>query len=88
MRQSLVQAGTLVDPPDCPEIAVVQAACRFFIPLRPGDTARTHLMMKSCSQKKKTKLGEGYFITTDRPLYNQRDELVRMQEFTVFHYRI
>jgi acyl dehydratase len=88
LRQSLVQGGTLVNPPDCPEIAVVKAACLFFVPVRPGDTLRGELRMKTCSQKKKTKLGEGYFITTERLFYNQRDELVRTQEFTVFHYRV
>jgi acyl dehydratase len=88
LRQSLVQGSTLVDPPDCPEIAVVQAVCRFFLPLRPGDTLRGELRLKNCSQKKKTKLGEGYFITTERSFTNQRNELVRTQEFTVFHYRV
>jgi acyl dehydratase len=88
LRQSLVQGSTLIDPPDCSEIAVVQAVCRFFIPLRPGDTARSELSMKNCSQKKKTRLGEGYFVTTERRFHNQRDELVRTQEFTVFHYRV
>ena len=86
LRQSLVQAGTLVNPPDCPEIAVTRAASRFFVPLRPGDTARSELRMRNCSQKKTTKLGDGYFITTERLFYNQRDELLRTQAFTVFHY--
>ena len=88
LRQSLVQAGTLVDPPDCPEIAVVQATTRFFTAMRPGDTARSELRMKNCSQKKSTRLGHGYFITTERLFYNQRDELVRTQEFVVFHYKV
>jgi hypothetical protein len=88
LRQSLVQGSTLVDPRNCPEIAVVQAVCRFFNPLRPGDTARSELRMKSCSQKKRTKLGEGYFVTTERLFYNQRNDMVRTQEFTVFHYRV
>jgi acyl dehydratase len=88
LRQSLVQGGTLVNPPDCPEIAVVQTASRFFVPLRPGDTARGELRMKHCTQKKKTKLGEGYFVTTERLFYNQRDELVRAHEFTVLHYQV
>jgi acyl dehydratase len=87
LRQSLVQANTLVNPPDCPEIAVVQADCRFFIALRPGDTARSVLQMKACTPRKKTRLGEGYFITTERLFYNQRDDLIRTQEFTVFHYQ-
>ena len=88
LRQSLIQGSTLIDPPDCPEIAVVQAVCRFFIPLRPGDTARGELRLKHCTQKKKTRLGEGYFITTERLFHNQHDELLRTQEFTVFHYHV
>jgi acyl dehydratase len=88
LRQSLVQGSTLIEPPDCPEIAVVQAASRFFVPLRPGDTVRSELRMKHCSRQKTTRLGTGYFVTTDRLFYNQKDELVRTQEFTVFHYRV
>ncbi len=88
LRQAWAEGGTLVIPPGCDEIAVVQATCRFFIPMRPGDTGHTELRMKNCSQRKKTKLGEGYFITTERLLYNQRNEPVRSQEFTVFHYHV
>ncbi|MBS0640948.1 MAG: MaoC family dehydratase N-terminal domain-containing protein [Proteobacteria bacterium] len=88
LRQSLVQGGTLVNPPDCPEIAVVQSVNRFYRPMRPGDTARVELRMKHCSAKKRTKLGEGYFVTTERHFTNQRGELIRTAEFTVFHYRV
>ena len=88
LRQSLVRGSTLVEPPDCPEIAVVQADCRFYLPLRPGDTLRSELRLADCSRRKKTRLGEGYFVTTERLFRNQRDELVRTQAFTVFHYRV
>lgn len=88
LRQSLVQASTLVTPPACPEIAVVQSVSRFFVPLRPGDTVRSDIRMTHCSPKKATKLGEGYFVTTERLFYNQREELVRTQGFTVLHYRV
>jgi hypothetical protein len=77
----------LVNPSDCPEIAVVQAVYHFFLPTKPGDTARSELRMKSCSRKKPTSLGEGYFITTERLFYKQRNELIRAQDFTIFHYR-
>ncbi len=87
LRQSLVRANTLVNPPDCPEIAVVEADCRYFLPLRLGDTARSVLQMTGCTPRKKTRLGEGYFITTERLFYNQRDDLIRTQAFTVFHYQ-
>lgn len=88
LRLSMAQGSTLVDPPDCPEIAVVQAVNRFYRPLRPGDTARFDLRMKHCGPKKRTKLGEGYFVTTKRRFTNQNDELVRTQEFTIFHYHV
>ncbi len=88
LRQSLVEAGTLVVPPQCPEIAVVQSVSRFFVPLRPGDTARSELTLKHCSARKATKLGTGYFITTERAFFNQREELVRTQQFTVLHYAV
>ncbi len=88
LRQSLVHSSTLVTPPDCPEIAVVQSASRFFVPLSPGDTMRSEVRMTHCSPKKTTKLGEGHFITTERRFYNQRSELVRTQEFTILHYRV
>ncbi len=88
LRQSLVRGGTLVAPPGCPEIAVVQSVSRYFVPLRPGDTARGELTLKHVSQKKATKLGEGYFVTTERAFYNQRNELVRTHDFTVLHYAV
>jgi acyl dehydratase len=76
-----------VEETHCPEIALPQADCRFFIPLHPGDTARSEFRMKNSSPKESTRLGEGFFITTDRLSYNQGDERVRTQEFVVFHYR-
>jgi len=88
LRQSLIASSTLVIPPGCPEIAVVQAASRYFVPLKPGDTARSEIRMKNCSARKATKLGEGYFITSERLVYNQRSELVRTFELTVLHYHV
>jgi acyl dehydratase len=67
---------------------VVQASSAHFVPMRPGDTQRTELRMKHCSQKKTTKLGEGYFVTTEQAVYNQHDELVRTFELTVLHYHV
>jgi acyl dehydratase len=77
-----------VIPPGCPEIAVVQAVSQYFVPLRPGDTARSEIRMKNCSAKKATKLGEGYFVTAERLVYNQRSELVRTFELTTLHYHV
>jgi acyl dehydratase len=88
LRKRWAETSTLVTPPGCPEIAVVRAVSRYYLPLRPGDTARGELRMIGCSQKKATKLGEGYFITTERSFYNQRDELTRVMALTVLHYRV
>ncbi len=88
LRQNLIAGGTLVSPPGCPEIAVVRNVSRFFAAMRPGDTARTEVVMTDCSPKKTTRLGEGYFITSERRIFNQRDEPIRTFEVTIFHYHV
>jgi acyl dehydratase len=88
LRQSLVTAGSLVQPPGCPEIAVVQAAQRYYVPVRPGDTLRAEVVMKGCSPRKSTKLGDGYFIASERRFFNQRNELTRTMGMNVFHYHV
>ncbi len=88
LRQSLVATGWLVQPPDCPEIAVVQAISRYYVPVRPGDTLRGEVVMKGCSPKKSTKLGDGYFVASERRFFNQRNELARTMGMNVFHYGV
>ena len=54
--------------------------------LRPGDRLRTTSELESISQRKKTGLGEGYFITWITRYYDQDDEQVGRQLFRILKF--
>ena len=86
LRKDLIDSATPFAPPGCPEIAITQARSEYFTPLRPGDTARARQELVNCSPVKRTKLGEGYFMTWMNSVYNQKEELVRTFTLTGFLY--
>ena len=88
LRQGLMAAGSPFTPPDCPEVAVTQATVESFAPLRVGDSLRTEQRLLDCSALKRTKLGEGYFLTFQNALINQRDELVKTLTMSLFYYHV
>lgn len=88
LREDIIKGGVPFPPPDCPETVVTQAAYEFYAPLRVGDTLRTEQRLLNCSPKRKTRLGEGYFVTGENTLFNQRDELVRTVSMSLFCYRV
>jgi len=88
LRQELIRGGVPFPPPDCPETVVTNAVYNFYRPLRVGDTLRTEQRLATCSQLRKTRLGEGYFTSGENLLYNQRDELVRTTTLNLFCYRM
>ncbi|MNR62613.1 hypothetical protein D3C85_1846860 [compost metagenome] len=47
---------------------------------------RTVQRMVDCGPKKKTRLGEGYFLTWLNSDYNQHDELLKTVKYTMFCY--
>ncbi len=87
LRQELIRGGVPFPPPDCPETVVTNATYNFYRPLRVGDTLRTEQRLATCSQLRKTRLGEGYFTSGENLLFNQRDELVRTVTLNLFCYR-
>lgn len=87
LRKDLIKGGIPFPPPDCPEAVVTQADFNFYTPLRVGDTLRTRQRLVSCSPQRKTRLGEGHFVTGENMLFNQRDELVRTVAMSLFCYR-
>lgn len=87
LRQELIRGGVPFPPPDCPETVVTNAVYNFYRPLRVGDTLRTEQRLATCSQLRKTRLGEGYFTSGENLLFNQRDELVRTVTLNLFCYR-
>jgi acyl dehydratase len=87
LRQELIRGGVPFPPPDCPETVVTNAVYNFYRPLRVGDTLRTDQRLATCSQLRKTRLGEGYFTAGENLLYNQNGELVRTTMLNLFCYR-
>lgn len=87
LRQQLIRGGVPFPPPDCPETVVTNAVYNFYRPLRVGDTLRTEQRLASCSQLRKTRLGEGYFCAGENLMYNQHNELVRTTTLNLFCYR-
>lgn len=87
LRQELIRGGVPFPPPDCPETVVTNAVYDFYRPLRVGDTLRTEQRLASCSQLRKTRLGEGYFAAGENQLFNQHGELVRTAILNLFCYR-
>lgn len=87
LRQELIRGGVPFPPPDCPETVVTNAVYNFYRPLRVGDTLRSEQRLASCSQLRKTRLGEGYFTAGENLLYNQHGELVRTTTLNLFCYR-
>jgi len=86
-RKSLIVAGMPFMPPGLPEVAVVRSSADYYTPLRPGDSTRTRQELLNCSPMKRTRLGEGCFVTWVNSAFNQREERVRAVTLTAFHYR-
>jgi acyl dehydratase len=87
LRTLAARAGIPFAPPDCPDVVVTQARFDFFAPLRVGDTIRSELRLTDCSARRKTRLGEGYFLTVEDAHFNQRDELVKTMTMSLFYYQ-
>ena len=73
-------------PPGCNEQVATNSVYHYLAPIRPGDLIYMTNELANCSGKKKTRLGEGYFATSLWCWYNQRDELVATNIFTLFDY--
>lgn len=86
LRENIIAGGCPFPPPNCPEAVVTQANFDFYAPVHLGDTLRTEQRLLSCSPLRKTKIGSGYFLTSENTLFNQRDELVRSVAMSLFCY--
>lgn len=87
LRKIASDKGIPFMPPDCPDVVVTQVRFQFFAPLRIGDTLRVELRVVDCSPLRKTRLGEGYFLTVEASMINQKSALVRTETMTLFYYR-
>ncbi len=73
-------------PPGCDETIATQSVYTYLAPIRPGDEIYQTAELANCSGKKRTRIGEGYFATNLFCWYNQRDELIATNIFTLFYY--
>lgn len=87
LRSNTTRKGLPFEIPGCPEVVVTQARFDLYTPLRVGDTLRSELRLVDCSPRRKTRLGEGYFVTIEDAHSNQRSELVKTVTMTLFYYQ-
>jgi len=76
------------NPPGTTETVATNAVQEYGPPLRPGDRVYTTTEVVTCSPLKQTRFGKGYFQTILTSFYNQRDELVGTNLFTLLRYGI
>ena len=88
LRKGFVQEITPFFVPGCPEVAVVQLRADYYNPLRPGDSTHSELRLLGCSPRKRTKLGEGHFLTWENSLINQDQKRVKTSTLTMFYYQV
>ena len=72
---------------DLPEAIVSGNEAAFGEPVRMGDTLTTRQIVRSVSEFKQTKLGQGRFWTIDVETYNQHGEWVGTESYTCLGYR-
>lgn len=70
-----------------PESVVAANELTLHEPVRPGDRLRTAQVLRSVSEPKRTRLGEGRFWVIDVRYRNQHDDLVGVDTYTMFAYR-
>ncbi|MFD8814497.1 bifunctional MaoC family dehydratase N-terminal/OB-fold nucleic acid binding domain-containing protein [Streptomyces sp. NPDC059627] len=76
---------TLLDEAGCTSIVATDCEQEYLRPLRPGDEVAFDTVIESVSDRKTTKLGTGYFVTT-RTDVRVGDDLVGTHRFRVLKY--
>ena len=73
-------------PPGATDTIATKSVQYYGTPLRPGDRIYSTSELLDCSPKKRTALGPGYFQTNLSTYYNQNDEIVGTNLFTLLRY--
>jgi len=85
-RQPLQVHFDLKEKLALPEAVMTDNEIVFHEPVRPGDRLRTWQVLRSISEPKRTKLGNGRFWVIDVEYANQRGESVGRESYTGFGY--
>jgi acyl dehydratase len=75
-------------PPGATDTIATRSEQYYGTPLRPGDRVYSKSELLDCSPLKKTALGPGYFQTNLTTYYNQKDEIVGTNLFTLLRYGV
>ncbi|WP_314222933.1 bifunctional MaoC family dehydratase N-terminal/OB-fold nucleic acid binding domain-containing protein [Streptomyces zaehneri] len=76
---------SLLDGAGCTSVVATDCEQEYLRPLRPGDEVAFDTVIESVSQRKTTKLGTGYFVTT-RTDVRVGEELVGTHRFRILKY--
>jgi acyl dehydratase len=75
-------------PPGATDTIATRSVQYYGTPLRPGDRIFSTTELLDCSPLKKTALGPGYFQTNLTTYYNQKDDIVGTNLFTLLRYGV
>jgi acyl dehydratase len=75
-------------PPGATDTIATKSVQYYGTPLRPGDRVYSTSELLDCSPLKNTALGPGYFQTNLSTYYNQNDEIVGTNLFTLLRYGV
>ncbi|WP_280295711.1 hypothetical protein [Nocardia abscessus] len=74
--------------PGAREVIVQRRHAEFGAPIRPGDLIRSTARLLNCSGRRRTKLGDGYFVSRYEVYQNQNDEFIGSTTMSLFQYGI
>ncbi len=80
--------GGMFTPPGATDTIATKSIQAYGTPLRPGDRVYSTAELLDCSPLKRTRLGLGYFQTNLSTYYNERDEIVGTNLFTLLRYGV
>ncbi len=80
--------SAMFTPPGATDTIATLSVQAYGRPLRPGDRVFSTAELLDCSPLKRTRLGLGYFQKNLNTYYNQRDEIVGTNVFTLLRYGV
>ncbi|HSV83216.1 MAG TPA: hypothetical protein VLK85_28800 [Ramlibacter sp.] len=86
LREGMIRSNTPFALPGYSEVAVVSSETHYVHWLRPGESTRTYAQIRGCSGLKKTKLGDGHFLTWTESVRSVQGELKTMSTLTALFY--
>lgn len=85
-RSAVLSEGPHFDPPGAKATVATISEQEYGKLLRPGDRVFSSTECVNCSGLKTTRLGKGHFVTVLNNYYNQHEELVGTNLFTLLRY--